>query len=169
MFSISIFNNKGGVGKTTLSFHFAHALARLGKKVLIVDLDPQCNLTILSMPDKNIFSVWDQEEQFMSDFGEFEDISLKDRMKLLGESRSIHFLLKPTEDGQTDFEEVPPPISLSQNISILPGRLTLHSYEDKVGERWANAYKGDLSARFEVRVQERQINLLDSARLPATG
>jgi cellulose biosynthesis protein BcsQ len=143
MFSISIFNNKGGVGKTTLSFHFAHALARLGKKVLIVDLDPQCNLTILSMPDKDIFSVWDSEEKYMADFGEFEEISLSERNKMLNASRSVHFLLKSAEDGQTDFEEVPPPISLGPNISILPGRLTLHSYEDKIGERWANAYKGD--------------------------
>lgn len=143
MFSISIFNNKGGVGKTTLSFHFAHALALLGKKVLIVDLDPQCNLTILSMPDAKIFSVWDQEEKFMSDFGEFDSLSLSARTKLVDAPRSIHFQLKPAEDGQTDFEEVPPPISIGENISIIPGRLTLHSYEDKVGERWSNAYKGD--------------------------
>ena len=46
---ISVFNNKGGVGKTTLSFHLAHALAELGHRVLMVDLDPQCNLTINCM------------------------------------------------------------------------------------------------------------------------
>ncbi|MFX0588394.1 ParA family protein, partial [Glaesserella parasuis] len=38
---LSVFNNKGGVGKTTLSFHLAHALAELGHKVLAVDLDPR--------------------------------------------------------------------------------------------------------------------------------
>ena len=36
---LSIFNNKGGVGKTTLTFHLAHALAELGKRVFIMDLD----------------------------------------------------------------------------------------------------------------------------------
>lgn len=143
MFSISIFNNKGGVGKTTLSFHFAHALALLGKKVLIVDLDPQCNLTILSMNDERIFSVWDAESPFMEDFGEFDEVSLSDRTKILNQPRSVHFLLKSAEDGQTDLPETPPPFKLAPNIYILPGRLTLHSFEDKVGERWANAYKGD--------------------------
>jgi cellulose biosynthesis protein BcsQ len=143
MFSISVFNNKGGVGKTTLSFHLAYALAALGKKVLVVDLDPQCNLTILSMNDEQIFKVWDAEDPYMEDFGEFEAIDLSKRDRLLSSSRSVHFLLKSTEDGQTDFLETPPPVNIGANIWILPGRLTLHSYEDKIGERWANTYKGD--------------------------
>lgn len=143
MFAISIFNNKGGVGKTTLTFHFAHALATLGKKVLVVDLDPQCNLTILSMNDEKIFPVWDEEEPYMPDFGGLEELELSERSKLLSKTRSTHFLLKPVEDGQTDFEEVPPPKKIGDNIWLLPGRLTLHSFEDKVGERWSNSYKGD--------------------------
>lgn len=143
MFAISIFNNKGGVGKTTLTFHFAHALAEMGKKVLIVDLDPQCNLTILSVRDREIFGVWDQEERYIEDFGEFDQLKLSMREKLINQTRSIHFLLKAVEDGETDFEETPPPIKLGSNIYILPGRLTLHSFEDKIGERWANTYKGD--------------------------
>jgi len=42
---ISITNLKGGVGKTTLCFHFAHLFRESGKKVLLVDVDPQGNLT----------------------------------------------------------------------------------------------------------------------------
>jgi cellulose biosynthesis protein BcsQ len=143
MYSISVFNNKGGVGKTTLTFHLAHALALLRHKVLIVDLDPQCNLTILSLKDQSLFKVWDDEEPFIPDFGAFEELSLGKRDSLLKKTRSTHFLLKATEDGQTDIEETPPPVRLGPNIWLLPGRLTLHSYEDKVGERWSNAYKGD--------------------------
>ena len=46
---ISLFNHKGGVSKTTTTFHLGWKLARLGKKVLIVDADPQCNLTGLTL------------------------------------------------------------------------------------------------------------------------
>jgi chromosome partitioning protein len=45
MKSIAFFNNKGGVGKTTFTYHLGYALETLGKKILFVDLDPQCNLT----------------------------------------------------------------------------------------------------------------------------
>lgn len=46
---ISLFNNKGGVSKTTTTFHLGWKLAEKGYKVLIVDTDPQCNLTGLCL------------------------------------------------------------------------------------------------------------------------
>ncbi|HCT9308277.1 TPA: AAA family ATPase [Citrobacter koseri] len=46
---ISLFNHKGGVSKTTTVFHLGWKIASLGKRVLIVDADPQCNLTGLTL------------------------------------------------------------------------------------------------------------------------
>ena len=45
MKSIAFFNNKGGVGKTSLIYHLAWMFAERGVNVLAVDLDPQANLT----------------------------------------------------------------------------------------------------------------------------
>lgn len=48
---IALFSHKGGVGKTTLTANIAFALAQSGKSVLLVDSDPQCNLTSYLLSD----------------------------------------------------------------------------------------------------------------------
>lgn len=52
---VSLLNHKGGVGKTTSTVNIGAAIVELGKKVLLIDLDPQANLTIsLGIPRQKI-------------------------------------------------------------------------------------------------------------------
>lgn len=46
---ITLYNHKGGVSKTTSTFNLASYLADEGKRVLLVDADPQCNLTEIAL------------------------------------------------------------------------------------------------------------------------
>jgi cellulose biosynthesis protein BcsQ len=144
MKTISIFNNKGGVGKTTLTFHLAHALAELGHRTLMVDLDPQCNLTILGMEEEVLHKIWETEDDFIDDFqAAREKLTPKDFESILSQPRSIHFALKPAEDGTADVTKLPPPFSLATNLDLIPGRLTMHKYEDKIAGRWSDVFQGD--------------------------
>lgn len=66
---IALFNHKGGVSKTTTTFNLGWALADLGKRVMIVDGDPQCNLTgtVLGFSGQEDF-------ESLYESGEFADI-----------------------------------------------------------------------------------------------
>lgn len=142
---ISVFNNKGGVGKTTLTFHLAHALAELGKRVLAVDLDPQCNLSIYSLSVEQIQSIWEEENGFIDEPG-FQAaktaMAASDFVKLCKRPRTIHFSLKSAEEGIGELEHLPPPLALKENLHLVPGRLTLHMFEEALARRWSEAFVG---------------------------
>jgi len=139
---ISLFNNKGGVGKSTLGFHLGHALSELGHKILFIDLDPQCNLTISGLDKEQLHEIWEEEDPFIDDY-ESASKNVIEFEKIITKPRSIHFLLKPTEDGLNELEEYPEPLHLANNLDLIPGRLSIHKFENKIAERWSGAYQGD--------------------------
>ena len=61
---IAFFNNKSGVGKTSLVYHLAHMFSDMGMTVLAADLDPQANLTAMCVDEdvSNIFGNDDSHE-----------------------------------------------------------------------------------------------------------
>lgn len=149
---ISLFNNKGGVGKSTLGFHLGCALGELGKRVLLIDLDPQCNLTISGMHEEDLHRIWKEEDEYIDDFDAAVRKNGLDTM--LAGVRSIHFLLKPTEDGLNELTNYPPVKKLYENVDLIPGRLSLHKYENKLAERWSGLYQSDnLSIRTVTNIR----------------
>lgn len=59
MKSLALLNSMGGVGKTTLVFNIGHMAARLGKVTLLLDYDPQCNLTALVLDEADRLDLWE--------------------------------------------------------------------------------------------------------------
>ncbi|MRI57575.1 ParA family protein [Methylobacterium sp. DB1607] len=127
---ISIFNNKGGVGKTTYMYHIAHLLARDGLKVLMVDCDPQCNLTSYSMRDGTIRRAW-------SDAG-----------------NSIFQNILPVYRTTGDIRNrMPTKISVDYELHLVPGDMRLSDFEDRLGDTWNSAKGGsepDLRAQSAI-------------------
>lgn len=154
---VSLFNNKGGVGKTTLAFHLSWILSEMGKKVLMIDLDPQCNLTICGISEDSLEAIWNAEDPFIDDFENAKKSIDEDAFKKInGNHRSIHYILKTTEDGIDDsqIEDLPPAIMLNSRLGLIPGRLTINTYENAISRRWSDVYQGDpLAIRTITRIR----------------
>ncbi|WP_416041922.1 ParA family protein [Edwardsiella ictaluri] len=154
---ISVFNNKGGVGKTTLTFHIAQSMCEMGYRVLMIDADPQCNLTIYSLKQEKIQRLWEVRDDFIdSGFDSAKKkLSAEDFNIISNEPRSLHYILQPTQEGTGDHKILPPPVNLRDNLDIIPGRLTLHLYEEKIASRWNDLYRGEpLAIRTISRIRK---------------
>lgn len=109
---IVFFNHKGGVSKTTSVFNVGWKLAELGHKVLLVDGDPQCNLTSIFLRDQ-FYAYYEDEET---------------------SKQNLMDGVRPVFDG------IPAPINyiktpihpLNNNLSIIPGHMNLSEYDPQL-------------------------------------
>jgi cellulose biosynthesis protein BcsQ len=113
---LTIFNHKGGVGKTTLTMNVAYALAALGRRVLLVDSDPQCNLTSYLI-----------EEEVVDDLLDKSDTAA---------GRTAWSAVKPISEGSGSLKHVQP-IEIANGLYLLPGDIRLSEFEADLTEFWA--------------------------------
>lgn len=114
---IVLFNHKGGVSKTTTSYNLGWMMASLGKKVLLVDADPQCNLSSLILGDNFEKYYLEPETQFQN---------IKDGVKVTFQGKpkpieAVSCFSPPTNAnlfllaGHADLSEYDASLSLAQN------------------------------------------------------
>ena len=113
---LTFFNNKGGVGKTSLVYHVAWMMSELDIPVLVVDLDPQANLTAAFLDEDALERLWDGEDS--------------------SASRTIYQCVEPlTKVG--DIQE-PRLRRVTDGLHVLPGDLALSGFEDLLSTEWPN-------------------------------
>ncbi|GAB4286855.1 MAG: AAA family ATPase [Oscillatoriaceae cyanobacterium] len=113
---IALFNHKGGVSKTTTTFYLGWMLASKGKKVILVDADPQCNLTGVALGEAT------EEDE--------------DRIEAIYHTSSnIKTGLAPAFESQPKAIEAVDciPIQGQEGLFLLPGNVGLAEYEVTLG------------------------------------
>lgn len=109
---LTFFNNKGGVGKTSLLYHLAWMFSELGKRVIAVDLDPQSNLTAAFLEEDVIEQLWGNAVP----------------------GSTMYHAVKPL----TGVGDIVPAVlqEITGNLFLIPGDVALSSYEDALAEEW---------------------------------
>jgi cellulose biosynthesis protein BcsQ len=117
---LTFFNNKGGVGKTSLIYHLAWMFFHLRKRVLIADIDPQVNLTAAFLTEDVIDGIWNNKPG----------------------GNTIFQCVKPLT-GVGDILE-PNLQSIASDLYLLPGDVALSGFEDLLSTEWPNSMDNNL-------------------------
>lgn len=123
MKTVAFFNNKGGVGKTSLVYHLAWMFADHGIKTLAVDLDPQANLTAMFLDEERLESLWPDGEHPDTVYG------------------AVRPILRGTGDIASPHIE-----KITEKLGLIAGDLGLSTFEDKLSAAWPNCHNRDESA-----------------------
>lgn len=123
MKTLAFFNNKGGVGKTSLVYHLAWMFADHDVKTLAVDLDPQANLTAMFLDEQRLESMWPDDEHPETVFG------------------AIHPILRGTGDIAHPHVE-----KITTSLGLIAGDLGLSRFEDKLSDAWPRCHNRDEAA-----------------------
>lgn len=116
---LSVFNHKGGVGKTTLTMNLACALADSGKRVLLVDSDPQCNLTSYLIDDLVVDDLLDKADS--------------------DEGQTLWSSVRPLSEAMGGIKIIKPLRTAVSNLYLLPGDIRMSEFETDLSEFWAQS------------------------------
>ena len=122
MKTIAIFNNKGGVGKTTFLCNLASFLSlKKQKKVLIVDADPQCNATIYLLPENQVVEIYVNKKH-----------------------QTIDSFVDPLRQGAGYLAKRSSPVRSPRfEVDLVPGDPKLALSEDLLASDWKSGVSGD--------------------------
>lgn len=118
---IAFFNNKGGVGKTSLVYHLSWMFADLGLPIIAADLDPQANLTSAFLSEDRLETIIGDHESCLTIYDGF--LPLKEG---IGDIADVHI------------EE------LSDCLGLLAGDLRLSELEDELSDSWTKCLDRDV-------------------------
>lgn len=125
METIALFNNKGGVGKTTIATTLAYELTRSGKRVLMIDLDPQSNSTQVILTEEQVERIY------------LDNVDRPDRIK------TIKDIYNPMRDSNEPVigdvkKAILPGNKHSFKCDLLPSHLSLSEFEDTLSDAWSD-------------------------------
>lgn len=120
---LTLYNHKGGVSKTTSTFNLASYLADKGKKVLMVDADPQCNLTEIALAPKIAELDAKAVHSTTAKIEELPGTSVLDALnqRIKGDAAFINLAKVKTH-------------KVRENLHLLRGSVDLSSIEDDLAE-----------------------------------
>jgi cellulose biosynthesis protein BcsQ len=128
---ITFYNHKGGVSKTTTAFNVAHLMASMGQRVLVVDADPQCNMTELMLA--KLIEQFDAAAE-----------SAREPNELPGST--LLSILRPRIDGDIAFVDTRSieMVRVNAALDILRGDVSLNSIEDSLAEAHTQRFSGKI-------------------------